>query len=134
MTRGRTQFFLLLILTVLGGAGCTHSSRLLPVHNEVLVYPLPMDRTYLRTLEAVEAHPDWELDWTDKEKGIISVRNLRYSSFADADLRTALLVLKRLGPQKTSVQLDAKSQAVRGGDELLTLIKKYLSRETGPTP
>lgn len=116
----------------LGLAGCSGKSKsLLPVHDEVLVYALPLDLTYLRTVEAVNAHPDWEVDYTDKEKGLIVLRNMRYSSFADADLRTAVLVLKRVGPRETSVQFDLKSQAVRGGDEILDLIKQYLSREVG---
>lgn len=117
----------------LGLAGCSGKSKsLLPVHDEVLVYALPLDLTYLRTVEAVNAHPDWEVDYTDKEKGLIVLRNMRYSSFADADLRTAVLVLKRVGPRETSVQFDPESQAVRGGDEILDLIKQYLSREVGP--
>lgn len=117
----------------LGLVGCSGKSKsLLPVHDEVLVYALPLDLTYLRTVEAVNAHPDWEVDYTDKEKGLIVLRNMRYSSFADADLRTAVLVLKRVGPRETSVQFDPQSQAVRGGDEVLDLIKQYLSREVGP--
>lgn len=121
--------FLILLFFPLGFLGCAHSSSILPVHDEVLVYPLPMDLAYLRTLEAVDLHPDWELDRTIKEKGIVYLRNLRYSSFSDADQRTATLVLKRVGPHETSVQLAPESQAVVGGDELLTLIKQHLSRE-----
>ena len=116
----------------LGLAGCnTPSSSVLPVHDEVLVYPLPMDLTFLRTMEAMTAHRDWQIDYTDKEKGLIFLRNLRYSSFADADLRTATLVLKRVGPRETSVELDKKSQSVRGGDEILDAVRQYLSREVG---
>lgn len=112
------------------GLGCNHTQNvLLPLHKEVLVYPLPMDLTYLRTLDAVQKHKDWELDTTDKEKGIINIRNMRYSSFVDADLRRISILLKRVGPHKTSVQLAPESQAVFGGDEILKLIKQYLSRE-----
>lgn len=114
---------------LLGCAGS--SSSLLPVHDEVLTYPLPLDLMYLRTVEAIQTSPDWEIDFTDKEKGLIYLRNLKYSSFSDADLRTATLVIKRIGPRETSVQLDAKSQAVRGGDDILNLIKRSLSREVG---
>lgn len=119
----------LLALFLFGLFGCAHSSSLLPVHDEVLVYPLPMDLAYLRTLEAVDSHADWELDRTVKEKGFIYLRNLRYSSFSDADRRTATLVLKRIGPHETSIALAPESQSVVGGDELLQLIKQYLSRE-----
>lgn len=121
-----------IVLTVcfLTGAflGCKHNS-LLPVNDEVLTYPLPYDLTFLRTLEAIQQHPDWNLDWTDKEKGIISIRNMRFSSYADADQREAILLVKRLSLHETAVQFDPKSQAVVGGDEILSLIRQSLSRE-----
>jgi threonine synthase len=83
----------------------------------------------LKTLEAVEAHPDWDLGQTLKEQGIIEILNLRYSSFADADQRSATLILKRVGPRETSVQFAPKSQTVVGTDKILALVKQYLSRE-----
>ncbi|MBI4115791.1 MAG: hypothetical protein HY447_04350 [Candidatus Omnitrophica bacterium] len=110
--------------------GCSRAS-FLPSHAEVLVYPLPLDIVYLRTLDAVQAHPEWELEETDKEKGVIVLRNMRYSSFADADMRTATLLVKRVGPKESSIQLDPKSVAVVGGDEILSIVKVYLSREVG---
>lgn len=108
--------------------GCAHKS-IFPLHDEVLVYPLPFDLAFLRTLEAIQEHKDWDLDWTDKEMGIISIRNMRYSSFADADRRQAFLVVKRLNAKETSIQFDPKSQSVVGGDEILSLIRGQLSRE-----
>ena len=110
--------------------GCAHDA-IRPVHDEVVTVSLPMDLTYLKTLEAVQKHPDWEIDYTEKEQGLIHLRNLRYSSFADADLRTATLVLKRIGPRETSVQLAPKSQTVVGGDEILKLIKEARPQEGG---
>lgn len=127
--KARFSPFFLSLLFSLGLWGCARSSSMLPLHDEVLVYPLPMDLAYLRTLEAVDLHPDWELDRTLKEKGLIYLRNLRYSSFSDADRRTATLVLKPIGPHETSIQLAKESQSVVGGDELLDLIKQQLSRE-----
>lgn len=121
-------FSVILISSLPSFGGCAHSP-FLPVHDEVLVYRLPLDLVYLRTLEAVDLHPDWEPDHTIKEKGLIYLRNVRYSSFADADQRTAALVLKQIGPHRTSIQLTPESQTVFGGDEILGLIKQYLSRE-----
>ena len=116
--------------TVLAGTGCQHSkASLLPVHDEVLVYPLPFDLVYLKTLEAVDTHPDWELDYTVKEEGIIGIHNQRYSSWADADLRSAKLVVKRLGHHKSSVEFAPDSQAIVGGDDVLKLVKQSLSSE-----
>ena len=111
-------------------AGCARNS-ILPAHDEVLTFNLPYDLAFLRTMEAVEAHPDWDLDMTLKEQGIIKIRNLRYSSFADADQRGATLLLKRIGPRQTSVQFDKESWGVVGGDEILKLINQYLSLEAG---
>lgn len=127
--KAMTSFFLMMLLFSLSFFGCARSSTMLPLHDEVLVYPLPMDLAYLRTLEAVDLHSDWELDRTEKEKGLIYLRNLRYSSFADADRRTATLVLKQTGSHETSIQLAKESRSVVGGDELLDLIKQQLSRE-----
>ncbi len=112
------------------GWGCAgNHSSLLPTHDEVLTYPLPYDLVYLRTLEAIQQNADWDLDWTDKEKGVISIRNMRYSSFADADKRQALLLVKRVNEKETTVQFDSSSQSVVGGDEVLSLIRGQLSRE-----
>ena len=119
---------ILVALMLVAGWGCAHNS-VLPIHDEVLVYPLPLDLTFLRTLEAVQKHPDWELDRTDKEKGTITIRNMRFSSFADADRRVATLRIKRENERETSVQFDPKSQAIVGGDEILALVREYLSRE-----
>jgi len=88
-----------------------------------------MDLVYLRTMEAIELDPDWGMDHTIKEKGLIYLRNLRYSSFADSDRRRATLVLKRTGPRRTSIQLAKESQSIVGGGELLALIKRQLSSE-----
>jgi len=119
---------LVTLLLPLAGVGCSRSS-VLPAHDEVLVYPLPYDLTFLKVMEAVQEHSEWDLDWTDKESGVISIRNMRYSSFADADQRQALLIVKRLNAKETSVQFDTKSRGIVGGDEILALIRGELSRE-----
>jgi len=107
-------------------SGCA-SEKVFAVHDEILTFPLPMDLAYLRTMEAVESHPDWDLIETEKEKGLIVIRNLRYSSFADADQRQIALELKRIGPRQTSVEIAPKSQSVVGGDEILELIRQHLT-------
>lgn len=110
--------------------GCSSIGRqLLPLHDEVLLYDLPFDLTYLRTMEALESHPDWELETTDKEKGLIMVRNINYSQFSDADKRRAVFWIKRVSRRETSVRLAPESQHVIGGDKLLELIAKHVSRE-----
>ena len=122
----KSVFSLAFGLFLLGG--CAHSS-LLPVHDEVLVFPLPYDLTFLRTLDAADTHPDWEPNWTDKEKGVIHLQNTRYSSFADADKRSMVLLVRREDAGESSVRLAPESQAVVGGGEVLKLIEAALSEE-----
>ncbi|MBI2167738.1 MAG: hypothetical protein HYU34_05835 [Candidatus Omnitrophica bacterium] len=122
----KSVFSLALGLFLLGG--CAHAP-LLPIHDEVLVFSLPYDLTFLRVLEAADTHPDWEPNWTDKEKGVIHLQNTRYSSFADADKRSMVLLVKREDEGGSSVRLAPESQAVVGGGEVLKLIQAALSEE-----
>ena len=125
----RVPLFLLFLAVIFSGCTSDGRPKLIEAHDEVITSPHPMDFTYLRTLEAVQALPDWELDRTDKEKGIMHIRNVRYSSFADADLRIATLQLKRVSPRKTTIQLTKETQSIVGGDEVLKAIKKQLGLE-----
>lgn len=117
-------FFAAIVLT-----GCAKDKTILPVHDEILTYPLAFDVTYLRTLEALENIPDWELEETEKEKGIIRVRNVAYSRFDDADKRVATFYITRVSRSETTIQLAPGSQQIIGGDKLLEKIKTNLGRE-----
>ncbi len=110
-------------------AGCAVKNKILPVHDEVLRINLPYDLTYLRTAEALQRVEGWELEATEKERGIIIVRNINFSSFADADKRSATIWLKRIGSRETSVQLAPQSQQVAGGDILLERVSQFLDQE-----
>lgn len=119
------------LMVVLGiyFAGCASQNKVLPLHDEVLQFQLPYDLAYLRTIEALERVEGWELQSTEKEKGLIVVRNINFSSVDDADKRNATFRLKRVGPRETSVQLAPHSQRVLGGETLLERISVYLDRE-----
>ncbi|HTL46654.1 MAG TPA: hypothetical protein VL688_01190 [Verrucomicrobiae bacterium] len=120
----------LILVFAVALAGCASTKdKLLPAHDEVLIYQLPFDLTYLRTLEAVENVGGWELEETEKEKGLIKVRNIDFGSFEDADIRTATLLITRMNRNETSVSLAEYSQHVKDGDVLLKRISQYLSRE-----
>ena len=110
-------------------AGCAAQNKVLPLHDEVLTFKLPYDLTYLRTEEALERVDGWELQLTEKEKGVIVVRNISYSSGDDADRREATIWVKRIGPRATSVQLAPESQRVLGGGKLLERVSQYLDQE-----
>jgi MFS superfamily sulfate permease-like transporter len=121
--------FVLILILGLGFAGCNTVGEVLPPNDEVLVYKLPYDLTYLRTMDALNTTSDWQLEETDKERGIIKVRNMNYSGFDDSDMRTVTFLVKRVDRETTSVSIDPKSQKVLGGKELLEAIGGALGRE-----
>ncbi len=111
--------------------GCAAENAILPLHDEVLRVPASYDVAYLRTLETLERVEGWELESTEKEKGILVARNINFSSLADADKRSATFWIKSLGPRETSIQLAPQSQRILGGNKLLQRISQSFSEETG---
>jgi len=119
------------ILTfALGLAACNTVGEVLPPNDQVLVYKLPYDLTYLRTMEALDSVGTWELEETDKERGLITVRDTNYSRLDDSDLRTVTFLVKRMDRETTSVSIDPDSQKVYGGKKLLEAVGGALGRET----
>ncbi len=121
--------FVLVLMLGLGLAGCNTVGEVLPPNDEVLVYKLPYDLTYLRTMEALDTQGNWQLEETDKEKGTLSVRDMNYSRLDDSDLRVIVFVVKRVDRGTSSVSIDTKSQKVFGGKKLLAAIGESLGRE-----
>ena len=112
----------------IGFSGCAAAGdKILPIHDEVLRFHAPYDFVYLRVIETLERVEGWELESTEKEKGIIVARNINFSSLADADKRNATFWLKSLGPREISVQLAPQSQRVLGGELLLQRISEAFS-------
>ena len=93
--------------------GCAVNKKLTPLHDVILVYKLAYDLTYLRAVHAIQDVKGWALEETDKEKGIIRVRNLDFSLFDDSDQRIISILIKRDSRSETSVQLAPESQRVR---------------------
>ncbi len=119
----------LVLILALGLVGCNTVGEVLPPNDEVLVYKLPYDLTYLRTMDALNTVGTWQLEETDKERGIISVRDTNYSRLDDSDLRIITFVVKRVDRETTSVSIDPKSQKVFGGKKLLEAVGGALGRE-----
>jgi len=119
----------LVLILGLGFSGCNTIGEVLPPNDEVLVYKLPYDLTYLRTMEALDGKEAWQLEETNKERGIISVRDTNYSRLDDSDLRVITFLVKRVDRGTTSVSIDPKSQKIFGGAELMKAIASVLSRE-----
>jgi hypothetical protein len=121
--------FVLVLILGLGLAGCNTVGEVLPPNDKVLVYKLPYDLTYLRTLDALNSIENWQLEETDKEKGAISVGNTDYRHLNDSDQRVITFVVKRVNSETTSVSIDPGSQKVFGGKKLLEAIGEALGRE-----
>lgn len=127
------RLFFLAIMTVGLVSGCTSlgkaPEKVLPLHDEVLHYNLPFDLTFLRTMEALENVEGWELEETEKEKGIIRARNMDFDRFADFLDSRATILVERVSRQETSVRLAPESQRITQGDELLKSISKFVTTE-----
>ncbi len=118
-----------IVLVGLVFCGCTTQNKLGPAHDETLIYKLSYDLVFLRTLEAIENVKNWELEETEKEKGVIRLYNKAYSRLDDSDKRTATILVKRLDREQTSVALAPYSNRVPGGKDLMKSISQYMSRE-----
>lgn len=114
---------------LLGGfAGCRTTDKMIStVHDEILIYKLPFDLTYLKTMDALQKVPNWQLQSTEKERGLITVFNTNYSAFNDADQRVITFQVTSLGAGKTSVQIIPEDQEIPNGDDLLKQIAAVLS-------
>ena len=109
-------FILLVFLT-----SCS-SLKDFPAYDQVLIYDRPYDYTFLRTIEALNTFRDWTIEETDKNKGLIVMRNTQYSHIFDRDKLTARFTVKSLGRRQTSVALEPSSQRLEQGGELLKRI------------
>lgn len=97
-----------------------------PRYDQVLVYDKAYDYTFLRTLEALNTFPDWTVEETDKEKGLIVLRNVEYGHMFDRDKWVARFHVKRLDRKKTSVELEPESQQIEQAGELLRRIDQVM--------
>ena len=121
---------LALVIVLVGFSGCAASNKVIPpLNDQSLIYDLPYDLVYLKTIEAAENVQGWEMEETEKEKGVIRISNSNTLEFSDADKREITLIVKRLSRGKTSVQIAPESQRVIGGDVVLQRISDFVSRE-----
>jgi len=112
----------LLVAMILGG--CVHQP--LVKYDEVLIYNRPFDFTYEGVLRVLDNVYPWGLSHTDKEQGVIIALNQKYWDSLDADKRTCMILVKRIGRRKTSVSLAPESQSVIGAGDILKAIDKTL--------
>ena len=119
------------IIFCLSFTGCFlhFDKRVIPLNDEILIFPKAYDLVYLRTLEAVQNVEGWELEETEKEKGLIKVRNILFSRADDSDRRMLILLVERTGRKETAVRLAPESQRTTGGDLFLQEINETISRD-----
>ncbi len=122
-------WIVILLTVIIPFSGCTLHEKVLPAHTEVLIFDLSYDLVYLRTLEALDYPPDWQLYETEKEKGIIKVHNVAYQKFPDPDQRIVTVLVKRMDRSKTSVELAPQSQRILGAGNLMKRVSEYVGRE-----
>ena len=132
----KKQFLLTFIaLTLLASiSGCSafkkhilHHEQEVTVYDRVLVYDRPYDYTFLKTIEALNTFPEWVLEETDKNKGLIVIRNTQYGHLFDRDKWVVRFNVKRLDKRKTSVALEPDSQRTEKGGELLDRIDEVVN-------
>ena len=123
------SYFLITVIFLITGCQSIQKSPVYPAYDEILLYQLPYDLTYLRALDALSTTPGWELDSTEKEKGIINVRNLNWTRLDDSDTRLITFFVRRASRSETSVQIAPQSQHTLGGGDLMKRINQYVSAE-----
>lgn len=133
MKPSKSFFIPLLILNLLFLSGCLATTinefkdaTGHPQYNQVLVYDKPYDYTFLRTLEALNTFSGWTLEETDKNKGLIILRNVEYGNLFDHDKWVVRFNVVSLARKKTSVALDPSSQGNAKGGDLLKRIDEVM--------
>lgn len=124
----RLQVFVLLGFIFIAFISSCATSKEYPKFDQVLVYDKPYDYTFLRTLEALNTFPGWTLEETDKNKGVIVLRNTEYGNIFDRDRWVVRFNVVSLGRKKTSVAIDPGSQHNSQGGELLQRIDEIMRK------
>jgi hypothetical protein len=83
------------------------------LHDEIFVYDLPWDKTFLRIMDTINDSPDWTLDSTNQLEGMIMVRP------KGLDEESAIIIIKRVDKRRVTVELAKESQRVRNIGRLL---------------
>ena len=125
----RSRVAILSLCLVISLMGCSFKGQLseVPAYDQVLVYDRPYDYTFLKTIEALNTFPEWVLEETDKNKGLIVIRNTQYGHLFDKDKWVARFNIRRLDKRKTSVSLDPSTQRIQQGGELLKRIDEVVN-------
>ncbi len=130
MKQSHSLFIIVLLLLF---SGCA-AAKNYPKFDQVLVYDKPYDYTYLKTLEALNTFPEWTLEETDKNKGLIVLRNTEYGHVFDHDKWVVRFNVVSLGRKKTSISIDPVSQRNSKGGDLLKRIDQVMMMSSTRKP
>ena len=125
---------LLIVLVSISSTGCSSlrknvSDETLPADRQ-LVFDKAKDYTYLIVLDAVTQIPGWELYFTDKNSGKITVYDSRFKEIMNTDDRVITIWVKPIERSRTAVSLDEGSIRKLRANELLDAIEQRMARVT----
>ncbi|OGW77212.1 MAG: hypothetical protein A3J52_00795 [Omnitrophica bacterium RIFCSPHIGHO2_02_FULL_49_9] len=123
----QTRFVTAVLLLSVSLTSCISFRTDYPRYDQVLTYDRPYDYTYLKALEALNTFPEWTLELTDKDEGLLILRNREYGHLFDRDKQVARIRVRRVSTHQTSVALDPDSQRIPKGGEFLKRINEFLS-------
>lgn len=108
------QAITVMMIMVFFVAGCA-GIRIAKEDYPVYVYPQPFDLVYLKAYETVDAFPDWIPLTTDRGTGLITFRNSKYGNLFDYDAQHVAFVVKPLGRNQTSLEVDLSQSQCKEG-------------------
>jgi hypothetical protein len=123
VTQLKRKWFTCLMISLISVSafGCTATYDK-PVYDQEVVFEQPYDFTFLRVIEALNTMNGWILEETDKEAGLMVVRNREYGHIFDRDKGVVTFLVKRLSRTKTSIMVAPESQREPGAGDLLRRI------------
>lgn len=114
-----------LLLALLFCAGCASTST-----RQAATYPMSYDQTYLVALDALNDAGGWKVSATDQLKGLIVLEK----GGVFAPRRTAKMVVKRLEPFSTRVEIDETSNNSRVYDKFFDAIDRRVKDRSSTYP
>ena len=120
----RTSAIAVIFMMVVGllVTGCAHG-KYGEVHNELFTYDMTFDSTYFKVMNILESQQKWSMESTDIKEGMILARQ------AGSDGDQAIILVKRVNREQTTVELSKDSQRVPGVGELLQIIDSNMMKQ-----
>ncbi len=117
------------LVTLVLLAGCGIFEKQPSIRYMVYTYEQPFDLVYLRAIETLDTNDDWAFSYTDKETGVIALRNMNYENWFGMDRQYVRFVVRHVSQTETSVEIDPSASQCKGTAcvQLLEKINTVLS-------